>query len=177
MKLFNSTLAPVTSTLAGVMLAFSACADVSYEYATVVAADPIVKTVRVTTPRKECWEEDVVYRRERHHDDGVGTVVGGIIGGAIGNAVGHKKRNKQVGAVVGAVLGATVGHAVSSQNRTSTEHRGTEEVCEVYHDFHEEERIVGYDVRYRYNDVTYATRTTREPGETLKIRVSISPVI
>ena len=167
------------TTVAGVLLAVSARAgDVSYEYATVVAADPIVKTVRVTTPRKECWEEEVVLRRERYHDDGVGTVVGGIIGGAIGNAVGHKKRNKQVGAVVGAVLGATVGHAVSNQNRhSSVERRGTEEVCEVYHDYHEEERIVGYDVRYRYNEMTYATRTSRDPGDTLKIRVSVSPVI
>ncbi len=173
----NSTRVLITA-VAGVLLAVAARADVSYEYATVIAADPIVKTVRVTTPRKECWEEDVVYRRERHHDNGVGTVVGGIIGGAIGNAVGHKKRNKQVGAVVGAVLGATVGSAVSNQHRrTSTDRRGTEEVCEVYHDYHEEERIVGYDVRYRYNDVTYATRTSRNPGETLKIRVSVSPVI
>ena len=174
---FSNVTRVVVATLPGLAFAWAASAGVSYEHATVVAAAPILKTVRVATPRKECWEEDAVYRRERRHDDGVGTVVGGIIGGAIGNAVGHKKRNKQVGAVVGAVLGATVGHAVYSRRGASTEHRGIEEVCEVYHDYQEEERIVGYDVRYRYDDATYTTRTLQEPGETLRIRVSVSPVI
>ena len=47
----------------------------------------------------------------------------------------------------------------------------------MYHDYQEEERIVGYDVRYRYDDATYTTRTLQEPGETLRIRVSVSPVI
>ena len=82
-----------------------------------------------------------------------------------------------MGAVVGAVLGATVGHAVYSRRGASTEHRGIEEVCEVYHDYQEEERIVGYDVRYRYDDAIYTTRTLQDPGETLRIRVSVSPVI
>lgn len=156
---------------------------VTYDYATVIDAQPIVKTIRVSTPREECWEENVVYRDrfDRGGNHGVGTVVGSVVGGAIGNAVGHKKSNKQVGAVVGAVLGATLGHAISESaardRRTETVEYGKEEVCRVYHDYHEEERIVGYDVRYRYNNQTYSTRTTTDPGDTIKIRLAVSPVI
>jgi len=149
--------------------------NVLYDYATVIDAEPIVKTIRVSTPREECWEEEVVYR-DSYRDDGVGTVVGGVLGGAIGNAVGHKKTNKQVGTVVGAVLGATLGSAMSRDAR-GPDRYGTEEVCRVYHDYTEEDRIVGYRVRYRYNNQTFTTRTSTDPGDTIKIRLAVSPVI
>ena len=91
-------------------------ANIRDDYATVIDAKPIIKTVRVSTPREEGWDEEVVYR-EHYSDHGVGTVVGAVLGGALGNAVGHHKRNKQVGAVVGALLGATLGHAASANTR------------------------------------------------------------
>ena len=101
-------------------------------------------------------------------------LVGAVVGGAIGNAVGHNKTNKKVGAVVGAVLGGTIGKAVATENRR---YERTEEVCRVINDYREEDRIVGYHVKYRYNDVTYTTRTDRAPGETIKLRLAVSPVI
>jgi|TARA_Y100000310_G_scaffold191156_1_gene191159 uncharacterized protein YcfJ len=150
-------------------------ANISYDYATVIESKPIVKTVRVSTPRRECWDEEVVYR-DRHDDSGVGPVVGAVLGGALGNAVGHHKRNKQVGAVVGAVLGATLGHAAANNAKGRHEsHYRTEERCEVIQEFHEEDRIIGYRVRYRYRDATYTTRTDIDPGDTLKVRVAVSP--
>ena len=154
--------------------------NISYDYATVIDADPIIKIVKISTPREECWEEEVVYRdRYEDRNGALGPVLGGVIGGAVGNAVGHKKKNKQVGAVVGAVLGATLGKAVADSNRHGRENvsRGTEERCKVYHDYHEEERIVGYRVRYRYNDETYSTRTDTDPGDTIKIRLAVTPVL
>ena len=153
--------------------------NISYDYATVIDADPIIKIVKISTPREECWEEEVVYRdRYEDRNSALGPVLGGVIGGAVGNAVGHKKKNKQVGAVVGAVLGATLGKAVADSNRRGHENvsRGTEERCKVYHDYHEEERIVGYRVRYRYNDETYSTRTDTDPGDTIKVRLAVTPV-
>lgn len=165
-----------TTLFAGFLLATStAFADrsVSYEYADVVESTPIVKNIRISTPREECWDEQVTHTRR--DDNGVSTVVGAVVGGAIGNAVGHNKSNKRVGAVVGAVLGGTIGKAVANENR-GTRHTGTQEVCRVITDYREEERIVGYHVRYRYNDVVYTTRTDEAPGETIKLRLAISPV-
>lgn len=162
---------------ASLLTASSAFADrnVSYEYAEVLDSTPIVKTFRVSTPREECWDETVTHY-ERGPKNGVGTVVGAVVGGAIGNAVGHNKTNKKVGAVVGAVLGGTIGHAASTNNN-GRRYETTEEVCRVVNDYREEERIVGYHVSYEYNDVTYTTRTDKEPGETIKLRLSVSPVI
>jgi uncharacterized protein YcfJ len=44
-------------------------------------------------------------------------------------------------------------------------------------DTHVEERVVGYNVRYRYSNHTYSTRTKVDPGDTIKVRIAISPVI
>jgi len=53
----------------------------------------------------------------------------------------------------------------------------TREHCEIVRESHEEERVVGYRVRCEYNDRTYETRTETEPGDTISLRVSVSPVI
>lgn len=145
---------------------------VSYEYATVLHAEPVVKSVRVVTPVEECWQERV---RDRG-DDGVGLVVGAFVGGALGHAVGHHKKNKQVGAVLGSILGATVGNAVSAEKHSRRRHYRTEEYCEIVEQSHLEERIIGYDVRYRYNNLTYNARMDTDPGDTIKVRIEMSPV-
>lgn len=168
----------ITLLVSAMLLSATAMADrnVSYDYGTVVEATPIVKNIRVSTPREECWDEEVSYI-ERQDSDSVGTVVGAIIGGALGNAVGHNKSNKKVGAVVGAVLGGTVGNAVAKENnRGDVIRRDSQEVCRVINDYHEEERIVGYHVRYRYNNETYTTRTDTDPGDTIKLRLAVSPI-
>ena len=158
-----------------------------YDYGTVIDTVPITKHVNVSTPREECWEEEVVYRdvyrddyRDNHHNSGISTVIGAVVGGAIGNAVGHSRKNKQVGAVIGAVLGGTLGHAIADNRRRSSynsSYTETEEVCRVYYEYHEEERVIGYRVRYRYNSETYSTRTDVDPGDTIKLRLALSPVI
>ncbi|MCH8257258.1 MAG: glycine zipper 2TM domain-containing protein [Proteobacteria bacterium] len=101
--------------------------NVKVDYATVIDAEPILKTIRVSTPRQECWEEEIAdyYRYDDHPyasngHRGVSTLVGGVVGGAIGNAVGHRKRNRQVGAVVGAVLGAVIGNACGRAIKITT---------------------------------------------------------
>jgi len=156
-------------------------ADIVYDYATVVDATPLFNTVRISTPREECWDERVPHYRNHHNgrnNDALGSVLGGVIGGAIGNEVGNSKKNKQVGAVVGAIVGSKIGKSIANSNGKRHEDVSytTEEVCRVYQDYHEEERVIGYSVRYRYNDETYTTRMKSDPGETIKLRLSISPV-
>jgi len=146
---------------------------ISYDYATVLDAEPVLKSVRVVTPVEECWQERV---RDRGHDDGVGLVVGAFVGGALGHAVGHHKKNKKVGAVLGSILGATVGNAVSAQKNHRKRHYRMEEFCEIVEQSHYEERIIGYDVRYRYNNSTYNARMGTNPGDTIKVRIKLSPV-
>ena len=156
-------------------------ADIIYDYADVVDATPLFKTVRISIPKEECWNERVPHHGNQHNrgtSDALGSVLGGVIGGAIGNEVGHSKKNKQVGAVVGAIVGSTIGKSIANNNgkRHGEVIYTTEEVCRVYQDYHEEDRVIGYSVRYRYNNKSYTTRMKSDPGETIKLRLAISPV-
>ena len=50
-----------------------------------------------------------------------------------------------------------------------------EPVCREVIEYTEEERVVGYDVAYRYNGRTYETRTDYDPGPSLRVRVDVAP--
>ena len=156
-----------------------AMASTSYDRARVVAADPIYERVSYEVPVRECRSEQVPYRQSHHRASATGPILGAIIGGAIGNAVGHKKRNKQVGTVVGAVLGGSIGADISRNHRRygrdAVTYR-TEEVCNVGYEVREEEQLTGYNVRYVYAGKTYQTVMPRDPGRSLRVRVSVSPV-
>ena len=39
----------------------------------------------------------------------------------------------------------------------------------------EERRVVGYDVEYRYRGETYMSRLSYDPGERIRVRVSVTP--
>ncbi len=150
--------------------------DVSYVYATVLEADPMVRIVSHSTPREECWREQVV-RHEQRAQSPTGAIMGGIIGAAIGHELGHHKRNKQVGAVAGALLGSAVGNDVSRAHAgTGQPHVVTQQRCRTVFDAYEEEQITGYRVIYRYNGKNYTTQTRQHPGDTLKLRVSVTPI-
>ncbi len=168
------TLAVPAALVPLIFMSGSATAATTYDRADVVSVHPVYETVAFSTPVEQCHEERVAYRSGRA--SATGPILGAIIGGAIGNAVGHKKRNKQVGTAVGALLGGSIGADVSRRNRYGerVSYR-TEEVCDVVHETREEERLMGYDVSYVYGGTTYRTRMNRHPGDTLRVRVRVSP--
>lgn len=151
--------------------------NAQYDYATVLEVEPITRLVQVTVPREECWREQVVHQEPARRDSHTGTILGGIIGAAVGNELGHSKRNKQVGAVAGALLGASIGSDVSRPRHSSGRTYTTwEDRCKTIQETHQEERIDGYRVTYRYNGETYTTRTHRDPGDSLRVKLSVTPV-
>ncbi len=158
-------------------------AGTSYERARVVDVQPLYKTVSYTVPVEQCRQERVAYHQPRsHRASATGPILGAIIGGALGNAVGHNKSNKKVGAVVGAVLGGSIGADISRQRRYQRYESGydevryrTEEVCSVSREVREEERADGYRVSYVYGGETYTTHMHRHPGDSIRVRVRVSP--
>ncbi|OUS28834.1 hypothetical protein A9Q99_10625 [Gammaproteobacteria bacterium 45_16_T64] len=144
------------------------------EYGTVIESHPIMQVVRHREPRQECWDETVVHR-ERGRQSATGTILGGIIGAAIGNKVGHGRDNKRIGAVAGAVLGASIGNDVSRNGRHGHRYQAVEQRCQTTYEEIEEERVVGYRVKYRYAGQTYSTETDRDPGNSIRLRVSVVP--
>ena len=142
------------------------------EYAKVVSANPIYRSVRISTPREECVDERVVYReggRARGGDVLLGAALGGVAGHQFG-----KGRGNAAATAAGALLGAAI-----AQNRwgtPETERVVYEPRCTTVTETRYEERIDGYDVAYRYNGRIYHTRTDRHPGKRIPVRVDVSPV-
>jgi uncharacterized protein YcfJ len=152
-------------------------ANSSYEYARVLESRPVYRLVEVSIPHQECWDEEYISQRRSGSESRTPTLIGTIIGGAIGNAVGHKKSNKRVGTVVGAVLGHSIGRDIVAANgRQSKPHYETVRQCETVYAYREEERLIGYDVRYRFNDAEYSVRMDNDPGERIRVRVDVQPV-
>lgn len=150
-------------------------ADVQYAEAEVVDVEPIVERIEHVVPEERCWFETRAYR-PRANRSATAPLVGALIGGAIGNAAGHNKRNKQVGAVVGAVLGGSIAADISRREaHARPARRVRREVCEIVDRTTYRERVAGYLVTYRYGGETHRARMDREPGETIRVRVRVSP--
>lgn len=139
------------------------------EYAKVVSANPIYRSVRVSTPRQECVDERVVYREPAYRDGNV--LLGAIIGGVAGHQFG-KGRGNAAATAAGALIGASVAQGRSGvRERVSYEPR-----CTTYDDYHYEQRVEGYDVAYKYHGRIYHTRMPYDPGQRIPVNVAVSPV-
>jgi uncharacterized protein YcfJ len=178
MKVRLATLS--SAALLAALSAQGAGAATTYEEADVTAVTPIYRVVEISSPQEECWEEEVVRQDLRHRDRShTPGILGMVIGGALGNAVGHNSSSRKVGTVVGAILGGSIARDVSRANdaRNSTVYVETEERCRTVYNTREEEKLVGYDVSYSYNGIERTVRMPEDPGETVRVRVDVEPVL
>jgi uncharacterized protein YcfJ len=158
-----------------------------YDYARVIDVDPIVRHVRVTTPKRECWTET---RYEQVEVPGPGgytanrptagsMILGGIIGAAIGNQIGRGD-GRRAATVAGAVIGSAIGHDAAERRNSRypvvTESRPYDtERCEVRYDETYEDRVDGYRVTYEYNGRRQTTTLPYDPGDRIRVRVDVRP--
>ncbi len=150
-----------------------------YDYAKVISSQPLVRYVTVTTPVRECWEEMEYYtvdRRARH--SGGSTLLGAVIGGVVGHQFGSGRGN-DAATVAGTLIGAAIGNDAARQrhgDRYAVERHGRPvERCETRYREHQEERIDGYRVTYRYHGQKYVTEMPYDPGKRIRVRVDIRP--
>jgi uncharacterized protein YcfJ len=144
-----------------------------YDYAPVTRVEPIVRQVRIETPRRECYD-DVRQVESPNPNVGAQTVLGGIIGGVIGHQIGHGHGN-DFATVAGAVIGAGVGYDNATRRYGSGTREEVVQRCDVRYEHEYEERIDGYRVTYEYNGREYTTRMPYDPGERIKVRVAVAP--
>ncbi|PHS69477.1 MAG: hypothetical protein COB23_05850 [Methylophaga sp.] len=144
--------------------------------ARVTHVETLYKTVRVSTPQRECWEERPHYRSNNNqHQSYTSTIVGGIVGGLLGNQFGGGS-GKKVMTVAGAVLGGSVGRDMGYQSRSNQNNYRGGEQCRVVDRYHEEERADGYNVTYRYQGKSYTTYMDTYPGKRIPVEVSVRPI-
>jgi uncharacterized protein YcfJ len=158
-----------------------------YDYARVVDVQPIVRHIRVSVPRQECYEET----RYRDRDDGPmprhgtagHTILGAIIGAGIGNSIGSGD-GRRAATVAGAIIGSAIGHDVGERRRDQYYARAgydrdpepyTVQRCDTRYEESYEDRTDGYLVTYEYNGERHTTRMPRDPGNKIRVRVNVTP--
>jgi uncharacterized protein YcfJ len=136
------------------------------EFARVVSSAPVMQQVAV--PRQVCTQQQVATAPAK---SGLGAILGGVAGAALGNQIGRgggREVATAAGAIGGAVLGNNMEDAGPGQVQTvQTCHTET-----VY-----EQRVNGYTVQYEYAGRQYTTQLPYQPGPSIRVRVSVTPVI
>jgi len=170
MKRLNAIL--LTGTLA--LVALPACAGhkpPGYVKAKVVRAVPVYETVRYPVDEQVCWEEQV-WQQRRY--SAAPTVAGAIIGGVVGNQIGHGD-GRVVATVAGAAIGGTIGHQVARDNYRRGAYPVPRTRCEVQRNWRTEQRVVAWDVSYKYHGAVYQTRMPERPGKHILVDVNVTP--
>ncbi|MFO1427600.1 MAG: glycine zipper 2TM domain-containing protein [Steroidobacteraceae bacterium] len=158
------------------------------DMARVIDVEPLRRRVRVTEPRRECFEEtrydEPRYRDRAEPRQAAGSMIlGGIIGAAIGNQFGRGD-GRRAATVAGALIGSAIGHDNAAQrearygridDRRYESRPYTVQHCDVRYSERWEERIEGYHVTYEYGGRRYETELPYDPGPQLRVRVAVSP--
>lgn len=162
-----------------ILTPWQALADygVTEDFARVVSARPIYRTVESRVPQERCWNETVREEAPAKGNSPTGAIVGGVVGAALGHSVGHGSDNKKIGTAAGAVLGAVVGNQVGKNQSGSQEvtYRDREH-CQTSQIYERRQEIAGYDVEYQYMGRTFTSRMDYDPGNRVRVAVRVEPI-
>jgi uncharacterized protein YcfJ len=139
------------------------------DFGQVVRVQPRIEQIR--TPRRECRTDYVQAPVQQQRSQG-GTVIGGITGALLGSQVGGGN-GKVAAAAAGAIAGAMVGDHVDNDGRNygpATQEQAVQR-CRTVEAV--EQRTNGYDVTYDYRGHSYTTVMSRDPGNRVRVRVSV----
>lgn len=140
-----------------------------FAWADVLRVDPVYGVARTVTPSQQCYDQPVV--QQNPGNSAAGTVLGAVIGGVLGSTVGHGG-GRTAATVGGAVVGGAVGNSVSDHGSS---YETTQTTCQQVNTVSDQRRISGYDVEYRYRGEVFKSRLNYDPGERLRVRVSVAP--
>ncbi len=164
-----------------------------YDYARVLDVQPVTETVQIPEDRQVCRNEAVQRRVAENRSPGP-AIFGAIIGGVIGNQLsrghghdyhggyrgyyryGHRHSGRRAaGTLAGAAIGGMIGSSVQYSEAPARYYNETVRVCGAETSYHNEERVVAWDVTWKYRGEVYHSRMDEPPGERIKVRVSVIP--
>lgn len=138
------------------------------DYARVMSVTPQVE--QVNYPQQECHTEYVQVQRQPQRGVG-GSILGGLAGGIIGNQVGGGS-GRSVATAAGAIAGAIVGDRMENSETPVAESQPVNR-CRTVDNW--QSRTNGYSVTYEYHGHTYTSVMPYDPGERMRVRVSVMP--
>jgi uncharacterized protein YcfJ len=146
-------------------------AETFVDRARVQSVEPQYETVQV--PREECGSQWMTEPRAGSRNYG-GLVIGAVAGGILGNQVG-KGGGKDVATAAGVAVGAAVGDHLANRD-AQPQYVEQREVrsCRTVHET--QRRVSGYRVTYEYRGHQSTAFMRQEPGSTVAVRVSVSPL-
>lgn len=138
--------------------------------ARVISVTPRVE--QFNQPQQECRTEYVPVQQQAR---GVGgSIIGGVAGALLGSQVGGGS-GRTAAAAVGAITGAVVGDRMENNNANAAGvQQQAVQQCRMVD--HWETRTSGYSVNYEYRGHSYTSVMPNDPGERLKVRVSVIPL-
>lgn len=142
------------------------------DFGRVVRVQPRVEQIR--TPHRECRTDYVEAQVPQQRSEG-GSVIGGIAGALLGSTIGHGN-GKVAAAAAGGIAGAMVGNNIDNQNNVAGPQVQEQAVQRCRNVDSIEQRTTGYDVTYDYRGHTYTTFTNTDPGNRIRLHVSVDPV-
>ncbi|WP_455221041.1 glycine zipper 2TM domain-containing protein [Kaarinaea lacus] len=148
------------------------------QYAKVVHAEPIYKTVRVAYPEQVCWREEFSkpIKRRVSYTSPEAMLMGGVIGGVIGHELG-KNHNQGISTVAGALIGTAIASEANAEYYRTGEYRiERRQQCRTEQRYRTEQHLKGYRVTYRYKGELYTTRTKYHPGKRIPVNVEVTPI-
>ena len=161
----NHTLFSLTALSFGALISVAHAADFD-DTARVINVTPQIE--QVNHPQQECYTN---YVQEQRQSRGYGgSVLGGLAGGLLGNQVG-RGNGRTVATAAGAITGAIVGDRLENNQPTTVERP----VRDCHRVDHWESRNHGYAVTYEYQGRRYNTVMPYDPGDRLRLHVSLSP--
>ena len=139
--------------------------------ARVISVTPQVE--QINQPRQECRTEYVNVQRPQQRGIG-GSVVGGLAGGILGNQVGNGN-GRTAATAAGAIVGAIVGDRLENNNNGAGAMVEQQPVQRCYMVDNWQTRNNGYSVTYEYHGHTYTSLMPYDPGQRMRVRVSVTP--
>ena len=142
---------------------------IHYGWADVLRVDPVYdEQGQPAASHEECYDEQVPVQGP---DNRAGaTVLGAVIGGVVGSTIG-KGNGRTAATVAGATAGAVVGNNAGQPASGYT----VERHCRQVQGNGGERHVMAYDVEYRYRGELYNARMSYDPGDRIRVRISVTP--
>ena len=149
-----------------------------FGWADVLRVDPIYGDDASNPPPQPCYEEQVPATAPTdagaQNKRGVFSAIGAFVGGILGNQFG-KGRGRAAATVAGAVVGGVAGSNIAAADEGDDVRPQYKTVRHCPPAASSQRKVVAYDVEYRYRGDVYSSRMPFDPGDRVRVRVSVTP--